>query len=95
MELGKDSCFAYEDLIEREVLTRVDRKARYSGQQGLQAVQDLDVLCSEGFFLCSTLLTVLRQGIGSSISLALTIINLEVVAREFLGPTDLSGAQTL
>ena len=35
VKLGKNSCSAYEDLIEREKLTRVDWKARYSGQQGL------------------------------------------------------------
>ena len=58
-------------------------------------MQDLDVFCSEGLFFSSTLLKVLRQGIGSSVSLALTIIDSEVVAREFLGPADLSGAQTL
>ena len=95
MELGKDSYCAYEDLMERGELTWVDHKARYSGQQGLQAVQNLDVLYSEGFFLLSTLLKVLKQGIGSSVSLALTIIDLKIVAREFLSPTDLSGAQIL
>ena len=58
-------------------------------------MQDLDVLCSEGLFLLSTPLRVLRQGIGSSVSLALTIIDLEVVTREFLSPADLPGAQTL
>ena len=95
VELEKNSRSAYEDLIERGELTRVDQKARYSGQQGLQAVQDLDVFCSKGLFLCSTLLRVLRQGIGSSVSLTLTIIDLEVVAREFLGPADLSEAHSL
>ena len=58
-------------------------------------MQNLDVLCSKGVFLLSTLLKVLRQGISSSVSLALTIIDLEVVTREFLSPTDLPGAQTL
>ena len=58
-------------------------------------MQNLDVLRSEGVFLLSTPLRVSRQGIGSSVSLALTIINSEVVARELLGPVDLSGAQTL
>ena len=95
VELGKDNCSAYKDLMEREELTRVNQKARYSSQQGLQAVQDLNVLCSESLFLCNTLLRVLRQGIGSSVSLTLTIIDPEVVAREFLGRADLSGAQTL
>ena len=58
-------------------------------------MQDLDVFYSEGLFLLSTPLRISRQGIGSSVSLALTIIDSEVVAREFLGLADLSRAQTL
>ena len=87
---------ADEDSVKKGELTwMVRRKARYSGQRRLQAVQDFDVLGAEGLFLFCTSLRVLRQGISSSISLALTIVDSEVVAREFLGPTDLSGAQTL
>ena len=58
-------------------------------------MQDFDVLCSEGVFFLSIPLGVSRQGISSSVSFALTIIDLEVVTREFLGPADLFGAQTL
>ena len=58
-------------------------------------VQNLDVLRSVGLFLLSTPLKVLKQGIGSSVSLALTIVDSEVVTRELLGPADLSGASTL
>ena len=58
-------------------------------------VEDFDVLGIESFFLFCTLLRVLRQGISSSVSLTLTIIDLKVVTREFLSPADLSGAQTL
>ena len=58
-------------------------------------MQDFDVLGAEGFFLLCTSLRVSRQGISSSVSLALTIVNSEVVTRELLGPADLSGAQTL
>ena len=58
-------------------------------------VEGLDVLDVEGVFLFCILLRVSRQGISSSISIALTIINLEVITREFLGTTDLPGAQTL
>ena len=76
-------------------MTQVYQKARYFGQQGLQTVQNLDVLHSEGFFLLSTLLRISKQGIGSSVSLTLTIVDLEVVTRELLGPADLFGAQTL
>ena len=85
--------FAYQDLVKRRQM--ICQKARYFGQQGLQTVQNLDVLRSEGVLLLSTQLRVLRQGISSSVSLALTIIDLEVVARELLGPANLSGAQTL
>ena len=95
-QLGKDSCSTYEDLVEKGELTRMARrKARYSGQRELQAVQDFDILGAEGLFLLYTLLRVSRQYISSSISLALMIVDSEVVAREFLGPADLSGAQTL
>ena len=76
-------------------MTRVYQKARYFGQQRLQTVQNLDVLCLEGVFFLSTSLRVSRQGIGSSVSLALTIINSKVLTREFLSPADLPGAQTL
>ena len=58
-------------------------------------MEDFDVLRVEGFFLLFTLLKVSKQGISSPVSLALTIVDLEVVAREFLGLTDLYGAQTL
>ena len=58
-------------------------------------MQNLDVLRSEGLFLLSTPLKVSRQGIGSSVSLALTIVDLKVVTRELLGLADLSGAQIL
>ena len=58
-------------------------------------MQDFDVFGAEGVFFLRTPLRVSRQGIGSSVSLALTIVDSEVVTREFLGPADLSGAQTL
>ena len=58
-------------------------------------MQDFDVLCSESVFFLSVPLGVSRQGISSFVSFALTIIDSEVVTREFLSPADLSGAQTL
>ena len=58
-------------------------------------MQSLDVLRLEDLFFLSTPLRVSRQGIGSSVSLALTIVDLKVITRELLGPADLSGAQTL
>ena len=36
-----------------------------------------------------------RQGISSFVNLLLMIVDLKVVPREFLGPADLFGAQTL
>ena len=58
-------------------------------------VQSFDVLSAKGFFFFCTLLKVLKQGISSSVSLALIIIDLEVVTREFLSPVDFFRAQTL
>ena len=58
-------------------------------------MQDFDVLSAEGFFLFYILLRISRQGISSSVSLALTIIDSEVVARELLGPADMFRAQAL
>ena len=57
-------------------------------------MQDFDVFCSEGVFFLSISLRVLRQDISSSVSFALTIIDLEVVTKEFLGLADLFRAQT-
>ena len=58
-------------------------------------MQDFDVLCSKGVFLLCIPLRISRQGISSSVSFALIIVNSEVVTRELLGPVDLFGAQTL
>ena len=76
-------------------MTRVCQKTRYFGQEELHTVQNLDVLRSEGVFLLRTPLRVLRQGISSSVSFTLTIIDLEVVTREFLSLADLFGTQIL
>ena len=58
-------------------------------------MQNLDVLRSKGFFLLNPPVRISRQGINSSVSLVLTIVDSEVVTRELLDPADLSGAQTL
>ena len=58
-------------------------------------MQDFDVLYSEGVFFISNPLRVSKQGISSSVSFALTIIDLEIITKEFLGPADLFRAQTL
>ena len=55
-------------------------------------VQDFDVFCLKGVIFFSIPLGILKQGISSSVSFALTIIDSEVVTREFLGPVDLLGA---
>ena len=55
-------------------------------------MQDFDILCSEGVFLFRIPLGISRQDISSFVSFTLTIIDLEVVTREFLGPADLSEA---
>ena len=95
VELEQNSRSAYQNLVEKRQVTQIDQKARYSGQQRLQAVQDLVVLGAEDLFLFYTSLRVSRQGIDSSASFALIIVNSKVVTREFLGPADFSGAQTL
>ena len=58
-------------------------------------MQNLDILGSERLFLLNTPLGVTRQGIGSSVCLALSVINPKVVTREFLSLADLFQAQTL
>ena len=58
-------------------------------------MQDFDVFGAEGVFFLKTSLRVSRQSISSFVGFAMTIVDSEVVAREFLGPADLPGAQTL
>ena len=58
-------------------------------------MQDFDVFGAKGVFFLRTLLRVSKQGISSSVSFTLMIVDLEVIAREFLGLADLPGAQTL
>ena len=58
-------------------------------------MQDFNIFGLEGLFFFCILLRVLRQGISSSICLALIIIDLKVIRKEFLSLVDLSGAQTL
>ena len=58
-------------------------------------MQNLDILGTKVFFLLYILLKILKQGISSSVTFALTIIDLKIVTREFLGPADLPGAKTL
>ena len=58
-------------------------------------MEDLGVLSSKLFFLIMAPLREAREGVCSTVCLALTIIDLKVVTREFLSPADLSGAQTL
>ncbi len=57
-------------------------------------MKNLGVLISKSLFLGLASLGEARQGISRNISLSLTIIDLEVVSRELLGPADLTRAQT-
>ncbi len=56
-------------------------------------MENLEVLISENLFLGLALLKEVRQSISRSISLYLTIIDLEVVLKKVLGPADLARAQ--
>ena len=58
-------------------------------------MQDLDIFDAKSVFFFSTPLKVLWQGIGSSVCLALIVIDLEMVARKFLSLADLLKTQTL
>ncbi len=58
-------------------------------------MKNLKVLIFESLFLSLAFLRKARQGISRSISLSLIVIDSKVVLREFLGPADLAGAQTL
>ena len=58
-------------------------------------MKNLAVFSSKLIFLILASLGKPRQSIYSRICLSLVIINLEIVLRELLNLTDLSGAQTL
>ena len=57
-------------------------------------MEDYFVFGTEGLFFLSIPLRILKQSIGNSICLALTVIDLEVVMRKFLSLADLSETQT-
>ena len=56
-------------------------------------MKNLGIFISQSLFLGLASLRETRQGISRSISLALIIINLEVVSRELLGSANLTKAQ--
>ncbi len=56
-------------------------------------MENLSILISERFFLALAFLGEARQSISRNISFSLTIIDLEVVLGELLGPADLMRAQ--
>ena len=58
-------------------------------------MKNFAILSSELILLILALLGKPRQSICSRICLVLAIIDLKVIMRELLGPTDLSGAQAL
>ena len=53
-------------------------------------LKDFHILSLKNFFFALAPLRVARQSISSSISLALAIIDVEIVARQLLGPADLA-----
>lgn len=57
-------------------------------------IKNLDILFSKRFFLDLVSLGKVRQGVSSSISLLLTIIDFKVVLQEFLTLMDLTRTQT-
>lgn len=58
-------------------------------------MEDYDVFGAEGLLFLSTLLRVLRQGIGSFFCFVLAVINPKIVTGKFLSLADLSEAQIL
>ncbi len=58
-------------------------------------MKNLGVLISESFFLGLTSLREAKQSISHNISFFLTIFDSEMVSKKFLGPADLTRAQTL
>lgn len=57
-------------------------------------MMNLGILFSESFFLGLASLGKVKQGTSSRISLFLTIINLEMISREFLCAADLTKTRT-
>lgn len=86
-----DQCAVYNDLMEGK--DAVCQNSRYFGKSGLQPVQNLGVFSSQSSFCFGILLKVSRQGISSSISFTLSIIDLEMVSKKVLSPTNLLRAQ--
>ncbi len=58
-------------------------------------VENLGVLSSESIFLDLVSLREAGQGINSSITFSLALVDPKVIPGEFLGPTDLPGTQVL
>ncbi len=58
-------------------------------------MKNLGVLSSGSTFLCLASLGEAGQGINTSISFFLAIVDLEVIPEEFLGSTNLPGTQAL
>lgn len=56
-------------------------------------MKNLGIFMFEGFFFDLASLTKARQDIHYNISFSLTIINLEMISRELLGPSNLTGVQ--
>ena len=58
-------------------------------------MENLGTLSSKLFFLIMAPLREAREGVYNTVCLVLMIIDLKMILRELLGPTDLARAQTL
>ena len=57
-------------------------------------MKNLDILSLKLFFLIMTPLREMKEGVYSSISLASMVVDLKMVSKKFLGPSNLIRAQT-
>lgn len=58
-------------------------------------MEDTSILDSMGLFFIEAPLRKARKGVGGGVSFVLSIIYVEVILREFLGPADLAKTQNL
>lgn len=65
---------------------------RSKSKERLQTVQNLYVFGFEGLFFLKTYLGESRESVSCFIDFTLTIVDLEVILKEFLGPLNLPRA---
>lgn len=71
----------------------IHQNTRYFGQEDLESIQDLVIFGFQDSFFFGILPKVFKKSINSSIGLVLSIINLEILLKQFLSSTNLPGAQ--